>query len=216
VMMPEKDGYEVCDALKNDERTSHIPIILLTAKADLESKLDGLRRGADDYLPKPIVKEELMVRLEMMQAKQLRLRAYFSQQKTAQVHLVETVRPAPTAELPEATSAFEQDMAVEDAFLQKLYQIVEENYADEGFALPQLCQKLGMSRYQLFRKMKALIEDSPSDFIRNYRMDKSKAMLQNGEMTVSEVAWQVGFKDVAHFSKTYQATFGFSPSATNK
>ena len=196
VMMPEKDGFEVCDTLKNDERTSHIPLILLTAKADAASRIAGLRRGADAYLSKPFDKEELLVRLESLLERQKRMAAWFSQK---------TQGAAPDAQLEEA-------IQVEDAFIQKVRAIIEANYADENFALPALCDAIGMSRSQLFRKMTALVNTTPSDFIRSYRMQKAKDLLQTTDLTVSEVAWQVGYKDPSHFSKSYQEAFGAPPS----
>ena len=200
VMMPEKDGYQVCDTLKNDERSSHIPIILLTAKADAASKMAGLRRGADAYLTKPFDKEELLLQLEVLAEKQKRLLAHFSR-----------VNPA-AAIAPNPEDAFE----LEDAFVQKVTQIVAEHFADEDFGLPQLCQKTGLSRSQLFRKMKALMDTSPSDFIRSYRLNKAKILLETTRLNVSEVAWQTGYKNRGHFSTAFQEEFGFPPSATSK
>jgi DNA-binding response OmpR family regulator len=195
VMMPEKDGFQVLDALKNDERTSHIPIVLLTAKADVASKVIGLRRGADAYLPKPFDKAELLATLEMMMENRRRLVAHFA-----------TGIGQPIAQAAEITPA--ADLVVEDAFLQKIRQVVAENYSDDGFALPQLCEAIGMSRSQLFRKMKALTDVSPSDFIRDYRMQQAKLLLEAAQHNVKEVAFKVGFKDISHFSRTYQETFG--------
>jgi AraC-like DNA-binding protein len=199
-MMPEKGGYQVCDTLKNDERTSHVPIVLLTAKADAASKMAGLRRGADAYLTKPFDKEELLLQLEMLAEKQKRLLAHFSK-----------INPAAAA-LPEPEEAFE----LEDAFVQKVTEIVAEHFADEDFGLPQLCQKTGLSRSQLFRKMKALMDTSPSDFIRSYRLNKAKILLETTDLNVSEVAWQTGYKNRGHFSTAFQEEFGFPPSATSK
>ncbi len=204
VMMPEKDGFEVCETLKNDERTSHIPIILLTAKADAASRIAGLRRGADAYLSKPFYKEELMAQLEMLKDKQRRMVNWFSKKAQSESPL----------SLPEAIA--EEDLRMEDAFIQKVRDIVAKNYTDEGFGLPQLCQKIGMSRSQLFRKMTALIATSPSDFIRSYRLNEAKRLLETTDLNVSEVAWQCGFVNLAHFSKVYQEEFGMAPSATNK
>lgn len=204
VMMPEKDGFEVCETLKNDERTSHIPIILLTAKADAASRIAGLRRGADAYLSKPFHKEELLAQLDTLRDKQRRMVAWFS--KTAQ-----NGNPQPLLE-----AVAEEDLLLEDVFIQKVRNILAENYADEGFGLPQLCQKAGMSRSQLFRKMIALIATSPSDFIRSYRLNEAKHLLETTDLNVSEVAWQCGFVNLAHFSKVYQEEFGIAPSATNK
>jgi len=200
VMMPEKDGYEVCDTLKNDERTSHIPIILLTAKADSASKIAGLRRGADAYLPKPFNLEELLVRLEMLLERQKRMAAYFGK------------KPGTETETPEPQEIYE----IEDAFISKVRQIIEENMADYDFAMPQLCQILSMSRSQLLRKMKALVDTSPSDFIRLHRLQKAKTMLETSDLTVSEIAYQVGYKDVSHFSRSFREMFGVPPSKNTK
>ncbi len=202
VMMPEKDGYEVCDILKNDERTSHIPVILLTAKADDDSKMIGLRRGADAYLTKPFNKEELLLRLELLVERQKRMVAHFTKQLRGQKSTNSDIK--------------DEGILIENAFIQKVRQIVEDHYSDENFNLSVLCQKIGMSRSQLFRKMQALIATSPSAFIRIYRLNKAKSLLETTDLNVSEVAWKVGFKDQAHFSKTYREEFGFSPSATGK
>ncbi|MCU0347302.1 MAG: ATP-binding protein [Saprospiraceae bacterium] len=198
VMMPEMDGYQVLHKLKNDELTSHVPIVLLTAKADAESKVAGLRRGADAYLSKPFDKKELLATLEMMLENRRRMVAYF----TGKAH--------------EAVNQPVEELAVENAFLQKVRQIVAENYPDENFALPQLCDLIGMSRSQLFRKMKALMEVSPSDFIRDYRMQQAKTLLETHSLSVKEVAYSVGFKDLSHFSKTFQDAFGVPPSSLSK
>lgn len=194
VMMPEKDGFEVCDTLKNDMRTSHIPIILLTAKADAASKLAGLKRGADVYLAKPFDKEELLVRIDMMLAQQERIKQFFLQGKTA--------------DNPE----IEAELQPENAFLQQINEIIAENYHEESFGLPDLCRRIAMSRSQLFRKMKALIDTSPSEYIRKYRLARARDLLLAGEHNVSEVCYATGFKNLAHFSKSFQEEFGNSPS----
>ncbi|MBI1226057.1 MAG: response regulator [Bacteroidetes bacterium] len=194
VMMPEKNGYQVLDTLKNDELTSHIPIVLLTAKADAESKVVGLKRGADAYLSKPFNKKELLATLEMMVENRRRMVAFFASQM---------VVPS-------------ESIVIEDAFIQKVRKIVAENYTDENFALPQLCDQINMSRSQLFRKMKALTDTSPSDFIRDFRMQQAKILLEARQFTVKEVAYEVGFKDLSHFSKTFQDAFGVPPSSFYK
>ena len=201
VMMPEKDGYEVCDTLKNDERTSHIPIILLTAKVDAQSRLSGLKTGADAYLAKPFDKTELLVRLEMMVKKQKQVLAYFTRKFQTKIFLGTTDK-TPSSENPK-----------EDAFMDKVRQIVADYHGDEDFGLPQLCQKLAMSRSQLFRKLKALINMAPSDYIRNYRMQRAKYLLENTDTNVAEAAYEVGFKDPSYFSKIFQETFGVLPGS---
>lgn len=202
VMMPEKDGFEVCDFLKNDERTSHVPIVLLTAKADAASRLAGLRRGADAYLSKPFDAEELLVWLEKLLELRRLLRERYSQSSL----------PAPE-NLAEPSP---ENFALEDAFLQKVNGILEANMADENFGLPQLCQKVAMSRSQLFRKMKALLDVSPSDYIRTFRLRRAKWMLENSGANVAEAAFAAGFKDPSYFSKIFQEEFGVLPSATRK
>jgi transcriptional regulator GlxA family with amidase domain len=111
---------------------------------------------------------------------------------------------------------YKESLLVENAFIQKVRNIIEVNYEDENFALPQLCLKVGMSRSQLFRKMTALIDTSPSDYLRSFRLAKAKHLLETSDLTVSEVTYKVGYKDVAHFSKSFQEEYGFPPSATRK
>jgi len=203
VMMPEKNGFEVCDTLKNDDRTSHIPIILLTAKADAASKIAGLRRGADAYLAKPFDREELLLRLSMLIERQKRLAAYFSGHKADKSD--------------EALSTLEPEaIEIEDAFIGKVRGMIEDHYTDEDFGLPQLCQKVGMSRSQLYRKLKALTGASPSEFIRNYRLNRAKVLLETSDLNISEVALEVGYRNVSHFSKSYQELFGNLPSSISK
>ena len=200
VMMPIKDGFEVVETLKNDERTSHIPIILLTAKADVQSRLTGLRHGADAYLSKPFHQEELLVTLENLLESRRKLQLKYQQ------NVLTPLKPEPIA----------VTVDLEDSFLKKVRDIIEAQYHQEDFGLPQLCQKIGMSRSQLFRKMKALTDIAPSDLIRSHRLNKAKALLESGAANAAEAAWQVGFKDPSYFSKLYQEEFGEAPSATRK
>jgi len=198
VMMPVKDGFEVVETLKNDERTSHIPFILLTAKADVQSRLAGLRKGADAYLSKPFHQEELLVTIENLLELRRKLQSKY------QLYALSPI-------VPEGVETAD----MEDGFLQKVREVIEANYPKEDFGLPQLCQKIGMSRSQLFRKMKALTDIAPSDLIRTHRLNKAKALLESGA-NVAEAAWEVGFKDPSYFSKLYQEEFGVAPSATRK
>ena len=212
VMMPEKDGFEVVETLKADERTSHIPIVLLTAKADVDSKIIGLRQGADAYLSKPFHKEELLATLAMMLENRRRMQAHFSTGST----FIPQAAPAQTAPEQATVVEVEQIIQQEDVFVQKLRSIMEEHYTDGSFALAQLCDILGMNRYQLFRKMKAVANESPSQFIRSFRMQKAREFFDSTDMNVSEVAYRVGFKDLAHFSKSFTETFGATPSEYRK
>lgn len=194
VMMPEKDGFEVCATLKTDERSSHIPVILLTAKSDDASRLEGLTHGADAYLAKPFNKEELLVRIEKLIELRRRLQAHY-QRAGELVQLKEKTDPTP-----------------EDRFLQKLVAIVEENLADENFGLPDLCRKAGLSRSQLFRKVKALTGKPTTHFIRSIRLARAKELLETTGMSVSEVAFAVGFSWLNYFSRVFREEFGVMPS----
>ncbi|MEZ4934632.1 MAG: ATP-binding protein [Saprospiraceae bacterium] len=200
VMMPEKDGLEVCDFLKNDERTSHIPIILLTAKATVQDRIEGLRRGADAYLQKPFNREELFISLKKSVELRNRLISYFS-------------RIPKEVQLPDST---EPEFVIENSFLQKARKIVEENLADDKFDIHHLCRELALSRAQLHRKLTALTGKSASHFIRSIRLATAKEMLAKTALTISEIAYDVGFKDPNYFSRTFAEEFGMPPSETRK
>lgn len=203
VMMPQRDGFEVCAALKQNALTSHIPIVLLTARADAQSRLTGIRRGADVYLAKPFDAEELLAQLDRLLERQRSLAKYFSRR-------IRNAAPAaPPADLPAA------DIEIEDSFLEKIRAIVSERYSDEDFSLSELCQEIGMSRSQLFRKMKALAAISPSEYIRTFRLERARELLANSELNVSEVAWRVGYRDPSYFSKSFQDAFGYLPSSAS-
>ncbi|MEO1260794.1 MAG: tetratricopeptide repeat protein [Bacteroidota bacterium] len=194
VMMPKKDGFELCDTLKKDERTSHIPIILLTAKVDHQSKISGLKKGADAYLTKPFEPEELEVRLAKLFELRKRLQARYA-----------------GTEIPENESE-SNDHQIEDEFLQKIRKLLEENLSDSDFGIPQISRGIGMSRSQIFRKVKALTGRSPSQFIRSIRLYKAKDLLKNSELNVSEVAYETGFASPVYFSNAFLEEFGLRPN----
>ncbi|MBV6441592.1 MAG: Sensor histidine kinase RcsC [Saprospiraceae bacterium] len=193
VMMPIKDGFEVLETLKNDERTSHIPIIMLTAKADVESRLSGLRRGADAYLAKPFNQEELTVTLNNLLELRRKLQAKYSQLES-----VPGDSPAPITD-------------PEDVFLQKIRTVVEDNLSDPDFEMPRLERALAMSRSQIYRKVKALTGKSPSLFIRSIRLHHGRRLLQTTNLTVSEIAYEVGYAALNNFSDAFLEEFGERP-----
>ena len=198
VMMPLKNGFELCTTLKEDKRTSHIPIILLTAKADIESKILGLEKGADAYLSKPFEPRELLVRLEKL----LQLRKKLQQRYTGmQITL---------SDLPNDNNP------LEDEFIQKIKNIIYQNMDDEDFGIIHLCRSLAMSRTQVHNKVKALTGKPTSIFIRTIRLYKGKELLETTDMTISEIAYEVGFKYPTNFSKFYSQEFGIRPSKDRK
>lgn len=193
VMMPEKDGFELCQTLKNDERTSHIPLILLTAKVDVSSRLEGLSRGADDYIAKPFDRKELEVRLHNLIKNRRRLQMRY-------------------ASLPLPAPSEDPDLKMEDAFLLRIREIVEAHISDADFEMPQLERALGMSRSQIYRKVKALRDQPPTLFIRSIRLHKAKELLQSSQLTIAEIAYEVGFTTPSYFSTAFLEEFGKNPS----
>lgn len=198
VMMPEKDGFEVCDILKQDERTSHIPFILLTAKAAVEDRLAGLKRGADAYLTKPFNREELLIRIDQL----LKLR------KRLQLRYAQMTLPA--------TPAIDEAIKVEDAFLLKIQALIKENLSDTEYGIEQVCDALALSRSQLHRKLKALTDRSSSHYIRSIRLQKGKELLLTTDLSMSEVAYDVGFSDPNYFSRAFLKEFGQRPTELKK
>ncbi|MCO6490008.1 MAG: response regulator [Phaeodactylibacter sp.] len=197
VMMPEMDGFEACRILKSERSTSHIPIVLLTAKATQEDKVAGLSQGADAYLTKPFDKEELLVRLKNLAAVSQRLRERLSDGAAAK----------------EEPSEQEQREA---AFLKELHEIIENNMSDESFDTNRLCRAAAMSRTQLHRKLKALTGQATASFIRSIRLRKAKALLETTDLPIGDIAVRVGYKDFSHFSRSFGKEFGVLPSEVRK
>lgn len=193
IMMPEMDGTALCRQLKTDERTSHIPVIMLTARADQTDKLEGLRTGADDYLPKPFDAAELQVRAANL----------VEQRRKLQDHYRRTLAPF-------APAPVEAD-SMDAAFLQRVRQAVEASMDDEGFSVVELGAQLGLSRSQLHRKLSALTGLAPNEVIRNMRLERARQLLEKKALTVSEAAYACGFSSPAYFSKCFKDYFGMSP-----
>ena len=204
VMMPEKDGFELCDTLKNHELTSHIPIIMLTARTDVESRLSGLSRGADAYMAKPFLREELQVRLEGLLIQRQKLQAFYLSQ--AGIGESETM---------EAASKDDQ-VYIEDTFIKKVNQYLDANLDDHTFGVEQLSESLNMSASNLFRKIKALTDLNTNHYIRSYRLAKAKVLLKTTDLSVSEIAYQTGFSDPRYFSKAFKNEVGKTPSQYRK
>lgn len=197
VMMPEMDGIAMLGILKTDQRTSHIPVVMLTAKADIASKLTGLERGADDYLAKPFNEAELHVRIRKL----IELR-YLLRQRYA------SMEAFPKTE--------DNALKMEDAFILKIRSIMEAHLDNDQFGIQQLCKEIGMSRAQLYRKFKSLTDKTVNEYLMNFRLFKAKELLLNSDLNVSEVAYEVGFKNLSHFSRAFTEAFGSNPSGIKK
>jgi len=193
VMMPKKDGFEVCKTLKNDEKTSHIPIILLTARSDSEDKIEGLMTKADDYITKPFVPRELLVRIQNLIESRKLLREKYPKQGV--------LRPKEIA----ANS-------VDEKFLDRLIEVVETHMGDETFNVEQLGREIAMSRSQLHRKLTALLGQGPNQFIRSFRLQRAHDLLKQNAATASEIAYRVGFSSPSYFTKCFHEQFGYTPS----
>lgn len=192
VMMPKMDGLELTEKVKNDKRTSHIPIIILSAKTSLSSRLDGLKRGAEVYLAKPFEKEELLLQINNL----------FSLRTKIQSFLNDGI----ALDLPEEVHVEEHH------FISSLKAHLEENLDDSQFGVEQLCEMAAMSRTQLHRKLTALTGMSATKFINSYKLSRACEMLLEDRLNISEIAYTLGYSDPNYFTRLFQKTYGKSPS----
>lgn len=207
VMMPELDGFTVCERLKTDEKTAHIPVILLTAKTALDSKLKGLKYGADAYMTKPFNTEELRVRMENLITVREKLQRKFS--KTLDELIVNNV----FGRILEQPVISDDELSSYDQnFLNNVHQVVQQRLDDETLTVESLAKEAAMSRAQLHRKLRALLNQSPSEFIRNIRLKEAMQLLKSRKGNVTEVAFMVGFSSQKYFSTKFKEKFGVRPS----
>jgi DNA-binding response OmpR family regulator/signal transduction histidine kinase len=193
IMMPEVDGYELCRVLKSDVRTSHIPIVLLTAKVSEDSVIQGLETGADDYITKPFNTKILQVRVKNL----IRLRGHLQKNRDREMAL-----------LPGKISESEIDRE----FMKELDGVMGKHFSDPEFNVDRLAKKLYMSRLTLYRKMLAITGETPTEFIRSYRLRRGVQLLESNFGSVLEVAFEVGFSSSSYFAKCFKEVFHQSPS----
>ena len=193
IMMPVMDGVTLIKNIKEDERTSHIPTILLTARDDGDSRIAGFEKGADQYIVKPFEINELIARVKSLLNQNERLRKKFSRQFVLQ---------------PSDVPLGNKDME----FLDKLVHVIEKNIDNESFTVEYLQNNIGMSRMQLHRKLKALTNQSASDFIRSIRLKRAAQILRQPGMPVAEAAYLSGFNHMSYFAKCFKEQFGVLPS----
>ena len=205
VMMPFMDGFEMCQRLRKDEKTSHIPIIMLTAKADQESKMEGLEYGAEVYLEKPFYKEELLLRIRKLLDQRKILQRVYS--KVAGLNQIAQEPEMPAQEV-ESTVAFS---VIEDQFVVKVREEIEKNLQEEAYSVDQMCKHLFMSYSQLHRKLSALLDLSPNQYIKMLRLKKACELLSQTNSTVASIANQCGFGDAGYFGKVFKQEFGMTP-----
>lgn len=192
-MMPRMGGQELCEKLKTDERTSHIPVILLTARASIETRLHALETGADDYVVKPFHLKLLRVRVRNLIKSRSKLRNQFSRELV--------LKPKEVA-----------INSTDERFLQKLTDILEKNLADPDFSVEAFCKEAGLSRVNMHRKLKGLTDQSASEFIRLFRLQRAAQLLARHAGGSAEIAYQVGFNNLSYFAKCFKEVYGKTPS----
>ncbi|CAG5018017.1 Sensor histidine kinase RcsC [Dyadobacter sp. CECT 9275] len=202
VMMPFMDGFELVQKLRQSESTSHIPMIMLTAKADVSSKIEGLQQGADAYLEKPFNAEELRVRIRKLLEMRKNLQQYYLRKAGLQ-----------NQTFPEIAGPEDKmgSQAMEDRFVKKVRESIEQNLTDADFTVEKLSKLVFMSHSQLHRKLDALTGCSPNRFIRMIRLEKAKALLRDPANSVASVAMDCGYEDPGYFARIFKQEFGVTP-----
>ena len=196
IMMPVMDGIELCKRIKEDMRTSHIPVILLTAKDSLQDKEEGYASGADSYLTKPFSAKLLHSRINNLLE---------TRKKIASLLALADIQP-------KQESAVSSLNKLDNEFLQKITQIIEENLEMEKMDIAFIADKMCMSHSTLYRKIKGLTDMSANEFIRKVKMRKGVELLMSGQYTISEIAYMIGFSSVAYFRQCFKDEYGMSPS----
>jgi len=193
VMMPDIDGFELCRKIRKDERTSHIPIILVTALGSREHEIEGLSYGADDYITKPFDLVILQTKVENILSVRQSLKQKYTSEMLLQPRNIILSSP-------------------DERFLQKAIEVVENNISDPDLDIERFATAIGVSRMQLYRKLDALTEMTVKEFVRNIRLKRAAQLLVQKKLNISEIAYAVGFKDLSHFRKCFKLEFGMSAS----
>src|SRR4030066_994035 len=193
VMMPKMDGFKLCGKLKTDERTSHIPVILLTAKAASSDKIEGLEIGADDYIMKPFETDELRARIKNLIEQRKRIHEHFKKHGLFEIE-EKNITP------------------VDQKFLQKVFDLITRHVSNSSLNVESLTEDLALSRSVLHRKILSLVGETPGELIRRIRLKKAASLIEKNFGNLSEVALEVGFNNPAYFSEAFKKQFGMSPS----
>lgn len=197
VMMPKMDGYEFCKKIRSDVRTSHIPIILLSAKSSDENKYLGLKAGADDYIAKPFNTDLLKIKMSKIIEKQQKMQQHFKNKIDISVSEIEIT-------------------SMDEKFVKKAVEVVEMNIGRPEFLVEDLCKEMSMSRVYFYKKIVALTGKTPSEFIRLIRLKRASDLLKKSQLFVNEIAFQVGFNDPKYFRKYFKEEFGITPNEYKK
>ncbi|MFW6249328.1 MAG: response regulator, partial [Bacteroidota bacterium] len=193
IMMPKVNGFDLCKNLKSDLRTSHIPVILLSDKAANEDKLARLAIGANDYITKPFQNSEVLLKVRNILEYRNRLKVQYRNYIYGKTDKISS-------------------LSKEDRFLISLREVLEKNYKKNDFNVDAFAETLKISRVQLHRKVKSLTNQSTSDFMRNYRLEKAKELINNKNLTISQISFEVGFSNPSYFTESFKKHFGTVPS----
>lgn len=193
IMMPNMDGIAFCNEIKTNFITNHIPIVLLTARASVEHKIEGLKVGADAYIPKPFHAEHLKEQLNNLLKQRKSLKEKFSSTKIPFNSQVDGIKQA------------------DKDFLEKAEMVIDNNLTNEQFGVEEFGEQLGLSRMQVYRKLKSIRGSSANDFIREYRLKKAANLLKNSNLNVTEISFEIGFTNRSYFTKCFKDHFGVSP-----
>ncbi len=204
VMMPVMNGLEFCQQVKKDVISSHIPVILLTARALEKQQIEGYESGADAYITKPFSPELLLARIDNLLQSRHQLKDLWGMKPVTEA----SVTP------PQGTAV--ATTPIEDAFISRFKNMVEERLSDNNLSIEDLAADMGLSRVQLYRKVKALTGNTPVDLLRKARLAQAQKLLQESTLSVSEIAYQVGFASPSYFTKCYKDEFGTVPGEARK
>ncbi|WP_293712295.1 two-component regulator propeller domain-containing protein [uncultured Parabacteroides sp.] len=193
IMMPKRDGLELCTMIKNDIRVGHIPVILMTARSMVVHIKEGFQAGADDYIVKPFNMDVLQTRIRSLLASREQLKKLYGKRFSPEVMGIEV-------------------KSADERFSQKLFDVIERNISNEKLDVELLCTEIGISRANLYRKLKSITELSPMELIRNKRLEMAARLLKESEMNVSEIATHLGFNSHSYFSNSFKAFYGYTPT----
>ena len=194
VVIPGKDALALVKIFKTDLRTSHIPVILLTGKTSIEQQIEGMKNMADVYIPKPFNLQFLEQTINSLLSNRAMLKEHF------------------TSELPSNLKT-QTIGKIDRKFISEFTSLIERNISNENFSVEDICKTLGISRVQLYRKVKALMNINVNEYILNTRLQKAKYLLQHEEFNISEIAYKIGFSSPAYFSTVFKSKFGVTPKA---
>jgi signal transduction histidine kinase/AraC-like DNA-binding protein/ABC-type xylose transport system substrate-binding protein len=195
IMLPGKDGMLITETLKNDIRTSHIPIIILTAKGSIDQQIEGLKLNADAYIVKPFNVQYLEENIKSLLRNRETLKGHYS------------------SELPHEKNRVSNTKKIDRKFVSEFSSIVENNISNEDFGVDDICKEIGISRVQLYRKVKAVLGYNINEYILEVRMQKAKYLLLNEDLSISEISYKVGFASQAYFATVFKSKFGVTPKA---